>query len=67
MSTANPPPPPPLAESPLYLLAVLHAARKSRDVALEQVTRHKLAALGVRVVFDDEPPTAVPRPEVGSE
>lgn len=67
MPPAIPPPSPALSDSPLYLLAVLHAARKSGDVALEQVTRRKLSALGVRVVFDDQPPTAAPRPEVAGE
>lgn len=49
--------PPDLTESPLYLIAVLHAARKAKDRALEQVTRRKLSALGVRIVFGDELPT----------
>jgi hypothetical protein len=48
---------PDLTNSPLYLIAVLHAARRSKDLALEQVTRRKLAKLGVRIVFDDERPT----------
>lgn len=59
MPTAIPPPPPNLSDSPLYLLAVLRSARRSKDRALEEVTRRKLTMLGVRVVFDDEVPTAV--------
>lgn len=47
-------PPPDLAASPLYLLAVLFAARQSKDRALERVTRRRLNALGVRVSFGDE-------------
>jgi hypothetical protein len=50
----------------LYLLAVLHAARKSGDAALEGITRRRLTTLGVRVVFDDETPTADHRPEVAN-
>lgn len=56
----QPEPPPELATSPLYLLAVLYAARRSKDRALEEVTRRRLADLGVRVVFADELP---PRPK----
>jgi hypothetical protein len=48
---------PDLTNSPLYLIAVLHSARKSKDQALEQVTRRKLAKLGVRIIFDDERPS----------
>jgi hypothetical protein len=47
-----------LEKSPLFLLAVLHSARRSKDRALEQVTRQKLAKLGVRIVFDDERPAS---------
>lgn len=46
-------PPPPDDDSPAYLLAVLFAAKKAKDRHLEQLTRHKLNALGVRVVFAD--------------
>lgn len=49
-----PTPDPDLSRSPLYLLAVLVAARRSRDRALERVTRRRLMALGVRVSFGDE-------------
>jgi len=49
---------PDLTNSPLYLIAVLHSARKSKDRALEQVTRQRLAKLGVRIIFDDERPAA---------
>ena len=47
-------PPISLDESPLYLLATLYSARKSRDIILERLTRKRLDALGVRVVFADE-------------
>ena len=47
-------PPPDLVHSPLYLLAVLCSARRSRDKALERLTRRRLAALGVDVRFADE-------------
>ena len=54
----EPPPdtarPPDLADSPLYLLAVLFAARRSKDRALERVTRRRLDALGLTVAFGDE-------------
>ena len=66
MPTATPPPvdpPPDLTDSPLYLLAVLYAARRSNDRALEEVTRRRLNKLGVRVVFAAElpaPPKGVP-------
>lgn len=53
------PPPPTLTDSPLYLLAVLLSARRSRDLALERLTRRRLDALGVRVAFGDE----LPKPE----
>ena len=46
--------PPSLDESPLYLLATLCSARKSRDIILEGMTRRRLDALGVRIVFADE-------------
>lgn len=61
MPTAAPPtadPPPDLTDSPLYLLAVLYAARRSKDRALEEVTRRRLNKLGVRVVFAAELPTS---------
>lgn len=45
---------PDLTASPLYLLAVLTAARKSKDRALEEVTRRRLDKLGVRVIFASE-------------
>lgn len=50
-------PPPDLTESPLYLLAVLCSARRSRDKALERLTRRRLNRLGVRVSFGDETPS----------
>ncbi len=56
MTTAIPPPPPYLSDSPLYLLAVLYSARRSKDRALEEVTRCRLNKLGVRVVFAAELP-----------
>lgn len=46
--------PPPLADSPLYLLAVLYSARRSRDRALERVTRRRLDQLGIHITFGDE-------------
>ena len=49
--------PPDWGKSPLFLLAVLHSARKSKDWALEQLTRQRLSKLGVRIIFDDERPT----------
>ena len=49
-------PPPDLSDSPLYLLAVLFSARRSRDRALERVTRRRLDALGIRIAFGDELP-----------
>lgn len=52
-------PPPDLAESPLYLLAVLYSARRSKDKALERLTRRRLEKMGVLVLFGDELP---PRP-----
>ena len=52
-----PDPSPDLSDSPLYLLAVLFAARRSKDRALERVTRRRLSALGLTVAFGDELPT----------
>lgn len=52
----NASPPPDLAASPLYLLAVLFAARRSKDRALERMTRQRLDSLGVRITFGDELP-----------
>jgi hypothetical protein len=46
--------PPDLSDSPLYLLAVLISARRSKDRALERVTRRRLDTLGIRVAFGDE-------------
>lgn len=57
-----PPPrtdPPDLSASPLYLLAVLFSARRSKDRVLERVTRRRLDALGFRVAFGDELPAPV--------
>jgi len=51
-STADPPSD--LSASPLYLLAVLFAARRSKDRALERITRRRLDRLGIRVAFGDE-------------
>ena len=48
--------PPDLSDSPLYWLAVLSAARKSKDRLLEWHARRHLTRLGVRVIFDDSPP-----------
>ena len=60
MPTAASPPPSDLTQSPLYLLAVLCSARKSQDRPLEEVTRKKLADLGVRIVFGDSLPAPTP-------
>lgn len=49
-------PPPDLSASPLYLLAVLVSARRSKDRALERVTRRRLDKLGIRIAFGDELP-----------
>jgi hypothetical protein len=46
---------PELDQSPLYWLAVLVSARKSRDRILEQLARRRLAGLGVRIVFTEDP------------
>ena len=63
MPTKSPADPPPndLTSSPLYLIAVLHSARRSKDRALERVTRRRLAALGVRIIFGDEVPPREPK------
>jgi hypothetical protein len=53
--------PPSLSDSPLYLLAVLYSARKSQDRLLEEVTRQKLADLGVRLIFGDALPASPKR------
>ncbi|MBM3978695.1 MAG: hypothetical protein FJ304_00130 [Planctomycetes bacterium] len=50
----QPNPPPVLSDSPLYLLAVLFSARRSKDRALECVTRRKLNTLGIHIAFGDE-------------
>jgi hypothetical protein len=47
-----------LAQSPLYLLAVLVSARHSKDRALERLTKRQLERLGVRVAFADDLPAA---------
>ena len=63
----RPPKPTDLSDSPLYMLAVLYSARKSKDRALEQVTRKRLAKLGVRLIFDDDAiPDAPPESAEGS-
>lgn len=58
----HPPPDssPDLSDSPLYLLAVLCAARRSNDRALERVTRRRLDRLGIRIAFGDELPAPPP-------
>lgn len=48
--------PPDFNSSPLYLLAVLFSARRSRDRLLERMTRQRLDALGVQITFGDESP-----------
>jgi hypothetical protein len=57
--------PPDLSGSPLYLLAVLFSARRSKDRALERVTRRRLNALGIRVMFGDELPAPVTKAKGG--
>jgi hypothetical protein len=52
-------PPADLSRSPLYLLAVLFSARRSKDRVLERVTRRRLNALGIRVMFGDDLPAPV--------
>lgn len=47
---------PDISTTPVYLMAVLMSARRSRDRALERVTRRRLEALGVHVTFADELP-----------
>ena len=58
MMTADPPIPTDHTDSPYFLLATLHAARKSGDRELERVTRRRLAALGIAISFGDELPPA---------
>lgn len=48
--------PPDLSATLLYLLAVLFAARRSKDRVLKRVTRRRLNSLGVRITFCDELP-----------
>jgi hypothetical protein len=43
-----------LLRSPLFLIAVLIAARRGGDRPLEQAVRQQLAAAGVRIIFGDE-------------
>jgi hypothetical protein len=45
---------PDLSDSPLYLLAVLFSARRSKDRVLERVTRRQLDTLGIRITFGSE-------------
>lgn len=55
---SSPPADPPaeLTDSPLYLLAALFSARRSKDRVLERVTRRRLVTLGIRIAFGDELP-----------
>ena len=50
------PPPEKLVDSTLFWLSVLRAARRAEDTLLETIARRSLAALGTRVVFNDEHP-----------
>jgi hypothetical protein len=50
--------PPDLTSSPIFLIAVLYSARRSHDLALEQLVRDRLTKLGIRIVFADEIPPA---------
>jgi hypothetical protein len=59
-------PPPDLAASPLYLLAVLVSARRSKDRALERVTRRRLDRLGIRIAFADELTAGTPERAKGA-
>ena len=43
-----------LSDSPLYLLAVLFSARRSKDRVLERLTRRRLDAFGIRITFGNE-------------
>ncbi|HJZ53635.1 MAG TPA: hypothetical protein VKE74_01675 [Gemmataceae bacterium] len=62
----RPAPLPDLSASPLYLLAVLVSARRSKDFALERVTRRRLGKLGIKVCFGDElPPPRNRKPVAG--
>lgn len=63
-------PPPPddnptaFADSPLYLLAMLFAARRSKDALLERLTRRRLASVGIDVMFGNElPPRRLAKPK----
>ena len=58
----HPDPPPDLSSSPLYLLAVLVSAGRSRDWTSERVTRRRLDKLGIRIAFGNELP-APPQPK----
>ena len=51
-----------LGDSPLYLFSAILSARKSKDVALELITRRRLLELGVEITFNEVkvvPPTAL--------
>jgi hypothetical protein len=50
-----------IVDSPLFLLATLFSARRSKDVGLERVTHDRLTALGFNVMFADEPLIKSPR------
>ena len=52
-------PPQNISDSPLYLLAVLVAARRSKDRLLERITRRQLDSLGLKIIFGDELPVAL--------
>lgn len=55
------------ADSPLYLLATLFAARRSKDELLERLTRRRLASLGIDVMFGNElPPRHLAKPKGGN-
>jgi hypothetical protein len=47
----------PRPTDPPFLFVMLLAARKAGDRRLESLTRVWLAEVGIRVVFDEEPPT----------
>jgi hypothetical protein len=47
-----------LTASPVFLIATLFSARKSKDCGLEALTRRQLAELGIKIIFGDELPSA---------
>ncbi len=58
---------PVLGDSPLYLLATLISARRSNDRALERISRRRLEAIGVTIMFGDEPALQPAQPWGGAD